>query len=154
MVTDGGRALFRLPQWSPDFLQGLMIPVRRRPLFFSMQEEASRPHPPPPLPSQQWHCLDAWIFPKFLPPSTMSLRPLLPQSYNWFIMFSLAVCSRPQQPRPRANVHIWYWPQITQARQARGIINTPSVSRCQAPASGLPFAPPFAPVLGFAAVDR
>lgn len=45
MVTDGSRALFRLPQWSPDFLRGLMIPVRRRPLFFSMQEEATTPPP-------------------------------------------------------------------------------------------------------------
>lgn len=78
MVTDGSRALFRLPQWSPDFLRGLMIPVRRRPLFFSMQEEATTP----PLSSyRQWHCLDARIFPKFLLSSALP-PPLLLQSYN------------------------------------------------------------------------
>lgn len=147
MVTDGSRALFRLPQWSPDFLRGLMIPVRRRPLFFSMQEEATTPPPSPPTDSGIVSTQESSpnsCFPLLCPP------PLLLQSYNWFIMFSRASCPRSQQPRPRANVHIWYWPQVTRARQARGIINTPSPSRCRAPA----FVLPFVPVFGFAAFDR
>lgn len=95
MMTDRRWALFRLPQWSPDFVRRLMISVRRRPLFFGMQEEAaSRALPPTVVLSRRR------IFPEFQSHSVMSLQPLLFQSYNWFIMFAHAACSRSQQPSP------------------------------------------------------